>query len=262
MAATRIVALQRRGFTLVELLVTIAIIGILASLGFAGLRRAKRKAQLTECLSNLRQQGIALSSFVQSHNVFPYYIPPPGSRRTEHRTMWASAIAEGSPGGLLLERGAEEKKGMFKCPAARFPTDLPAGDGFACYGYNAFGLSGATGEGGFGLGGFVENMATGPRPVREDEVTRPNEMMAIGDGVKGNSTYLNDGLAVFTRTAEPNTRADASQRITKLHGGKLAVVFADGHTEPLSIAGLFSETSVQWLSKWNRDGQAHSERLN
>jgi prepilin-type N-terminal cleavage/methylation domain-containing protein len=59
---------RRRGFTLVELLIVIAIIGLLISILVPGLRGARKQARAVVCGNNLRQQGVALTMFLNETN--------------------------------------------------------------------------------------------------------------------------------------------------------------------------------------------------
>ncbi|MGV3756362.1 MAG: DUF1559 domain-containing protein [Verrucomicrobiota bacterium] len=65
------------GFTLVELLVVIAVIGILASLLLPVLSRAKEKGRQTACLNNLKQLATGMALY---HGDFDETFPAPGSR--------------------------------------------------------------------------------------------------------------------------------------------------------------------------------------
>lgn len=78
--------LNWQAFTLIELLVVIAIIAILAALLLPALSRAKRSAQRTSCLSNLKQQGVA----------WRLYLDDAGGRFPDRRDLKGAL-----PGGYL-----------------------------------------------------------------------------------------------------------------------------------------------------------------
>src|SRR5262249_40788801 len=106
---------RSRAFTLVELLVVIAVIGILAALLFPVLSAAKTRAKRTTCLNNLRQINLGLRMYCDDSSDAS---PSTGGARfgtqawSGYRKLMSKYV------GVNGEPSAQDK--LFACPADSF----------------------------------------------------------------------------------------------------------------------------------------------
>ncbi len=73
---------RRNGFTLVELLVVIAVIGMLVALLLPAVQSARTSARRMQCVNNLRQIGLATANYASANNHLP---PPTAGAQFENR---------------------------------------------------------------------------------------------------------------------------------------------------------------------------------
>ncbi len=124
-------ASQRRGFTLVELLVVIGIIAVLVGILLPTMGKAREHAKRTQCLSNLRQQSVYIQMYLnQFKDQLPIGTYGP-DRPDMGYVIWNGADKQPIGLGLIVEAGIipdQENTApglVFYCP-----TQLNEGSGY------------------------------------------------------------------------------------------------------------------------------------
>jgi len=214
----------RRAFTLIELLVVIAIIAILAAMLLPALASAKARAKKIQCVSNLRQMGIAAQIYIGDNADF-YPVAQYDDDDTGNAYAWDLNVTYDenfnptvTPG--ILWQGSGTIK-IQQCPSfdgAADWTDNP----YTGYNYNTSYL-------GHGQGEAVE------KPAKNSAVHHPAKTAVFGDGAWGNPVAANK----FMRAPFPNPGdASFSGRYSGTEGFRhqkfCNVSFGDGHAQSLS----------------------------
>lgn len=119
------------GFTLIEVLVVVAIIALLIAILLPSLSRARAQGRNSQCLSNLRQSGLACQMFAAGNNGF---IPRGGNNTSLHWTMVVAKelgqikryyVNSASPGQYLVNRLNVGGMEVLQCPERRTQLTYP-----------------------------------------------------------------------------------------------------------------------------------------
>ena len=213
-----------RAFSLVELLVVVAILALLAALLLPALGQARETAKRTTCLSNLRQMAIAANAYTyDNNNQFPvayYSAATPTQSITYCWDLTTVSNADGTtqviPG--LLWRTSDPAR-IQQCPSFTGAANF-LNDPFTGYNYNTSYI-------GHGADEAI------PDPVRIASLSHPSSTALFGDGqwVAGADKFMrapfpNPGDATFSG------RFGGTQGFR--HQSKTNVAFGDGHGESLA----------------------------
>jgi len=205
-----------RGFTLVEILVVIAIIAVLTSLTFIGVRKGMDAAHNSGCISNLRGLATAGELYASEHGSYPNQ----GRQLDGSHTWWFQAMEvelgfEPGTSPSIIER-SEMMPMCKKCLRTHGPGTNPDNRLIRTYSMN-HDLIGPT------KNSDGESVYPGLRSTR---VVNPSATAFFMDGsVAGTGPY-------WQYLARKNQWLKEENFI---HNGKANVVFLDGHVESFRL---------------------------
>lgn len=208
-------------FTLVELLVVIAVIAVLAAMLLPALGRARLAARQTVCVNNQRQLGIATALYWQDNHdaAFKYR----GAAEDDGDIWWFGWLQRGAEGDRRLDpsKGALwpylQGRGIALCPAFDFtgPRYKPKANGASWgYGYNL----------------HLSSPVLGP-PFLVSRVARPSEIVLYADAAQVND--FQEPASADHPMIEEFYYVSAGEKTAHFrHRERAVAVFIDGHVDP------------------------------
>lgn len=257
-------------FTLVELLIMVAIVALLLAVMLPGLSGARAQSRQVVCGSNLRQIGLALHLYAIDYGgrAMPLAYTAPSIVGSGPAVYWWGTNA---PSGIDPTRGfvwpylrsTLHPESVFECPDQPWGTYKPQGAApnspTSTYGYNGYYLSPQHTPGwGFQIGFRPWQMLSG---VRE-----PARVFAFGDtlvswsGGLQNNALLEPPMLLITNQWRPNPNPTTAFR----HRSRAQIAHVDGHVElygPGDNLSAASQSAGLW-KMWTEHRIASVDRTN
>ena len=239
---------MKKRFTLIELLIVIAIIGILASILMPSLSNARKKAMLAVSVSNMKQLSIGLASYTNSND----------TRLITSRYSFSVNYAWDDLISDIMGFGITEAEKPGNRPAWRdsfkvlhCPLDDMERLGGTGYFPRTYELNG------YAAGGSPRMFEYhGPRSMFVDEIDSPVETIAMNEQAKNHNRAFGGGNVVMIggNLSEVTTNISLSgwvQYNPNHHDNNFRNVlqFIDGHVSLMDMRATRADGNYLWRSK-------------
>jgi len=242
-------ARARAGFTLVEVLVVIAVIGILSALVMPALARARARADAITCLNNTRQLVMAVVLYVDDHDgCLPYNMNLYGnsfrsSLNWANNVMTRDLSSDNTNLATLTQASlgayASRNTAIFHCPAdqSMSAVQLAAGWDHRIRSYSMNGMIGN--PGGTSLTGGNANNPGYHQFLKLTQIPHPDQIFvfldeqpdSIKDGSFLNSASSNANTLIDIEDGGAPGQLEWLDLPASYHNRNAAFSFGDGHAE-------------------------------
>lgn len=230
-------------FTLIELLIVIAIIAILAGMLMPALNQARQMAFATACRSNLKQYALGLASYTSESNEYLCYgYNSSSSASTFNHILYPYIFNR----PLKLDGYSSTKPvnvKLYQCPAAKYKHVYCTL--MSSYGYNYSGVISTSPT--QRILGYKSSTENNP-PTKTGQIKQPSAVFFFGDGRLNITSNLWGDNPAYPNNAPGS---DPSEFVPWRHQKQVNILYGDGHAASRRVSPEIRVTTNEGKLFWN-----------